>query len=555
MIAVLLAAQLTVASSGAAALTYKDVPSDIVRVALFEWQNDAPPAAGAATVERHGNRVMVRAVSARRSVIVLERQDGAYLLDGPFWWPPGDLERALDRRWRRTILAPAPEPITGALPPDWLSGAREPAGQWPRCFTAGDRLWSCWGVPVGDAGVIVGRAQDRTWWTVVSRGPVPDLRASKWGRLLLVDDVTGEPSDLRIRFAHPVIPSAQRIRGLRLDTANVPAAQALLITPGSAWLSGDDFPPEAWVEVRTSRAGPAFIALRDVADGPSSLALTIRVEETRPVDGAVVGARDQPANAALVTLFRLIDPSDRSLGPAGAREKPRRVLIAETIADGRGAFHIDGTGDAEYEVVAWHSQLGRASALLPRQPGLVTIRLESPGTVSGRVIAAGKPRAGVDVISLPAPKAYREAEDLVDLKGGDARTGADGRFSVMAAAGGGGELRVGGGSLPIRRIPLPRVPVPLLDLGDIELGSALDLTVVLDQDSSCGVRATGPIGQSGLQIVLAVRTAPGLYRIILPEPGVWAFGLLCGREGFALSPPTMQITPAHAGKEVRFSVR
>jgi hypothetical protein len=231
------------------------------------------------------------------------------------------------------------------------------------------------------------------------------------------------------------------------------------------------------------------------------------------------------------------------------------VLIAETIADGRGAFHIDGAGDAEYEVVAWHSQLGRASVVLPRQPGLVTIRLESPGTVSGRVIAAGKPRAGVDVISLPVPKAYREAEDLVDLKGGDARTGPDGRFSVMAAAGGGGELRVGGGSLPIRRIPLPPVPVPLLDLGDIELGSALDLTVVLDQDSSCGVRATGPIGQSGLQIVLAVRTAPGLFRIVLPEPGLWAFGLLCGRDGFALSPPTMQITPAHAGKQVRFSVR
>ena len=125
----------------------------------------------------------------------------------------------------------------------------------------------------------------------------------------------------------------------------------------------------------------------------------------------------------------------------------------------------------------------------------------------------------------------------------------------MAAAGGGGELRVGGGPLPIRRIPLPRVPAPLLDLGDIELGSVLHLTIVLDQDTACGVRATGPIGQSGLQIVLAARAAPGLFRIVLPEPGLWAFGVICGRDGFALSPPTLQITPAHDGKDVRFSVR
>jgi hypothetical protein len=555
MIAALIAVQLALGSSSSGAVTYLDVPPEVVRISIYEWQDETPPVRGAVAGERHENRLIVRAVSGRRSLIVLERQDGAYLLDGPFWWPPADVERALDRRWRRTVSAPAPEPIAGELPPDWLSGGRESPGQWPRCFAAGDRLWSCWGAPLGEPGVIVGRAQDRIWWAVVSRGGVPNLRASKWGRLLLVDDPTGEPSDVKIRFAHPIVPSALRVRGLRLYTAAVPAAESFLVTPGAAWLAGDDIPPDAWVEVRTTRAGPAFLGLREIADGPSSLALTIRLDETRPIDGVAIGGGDRLANGALITLFRLIDPADVSLAPAGVREKPRRVLIAEAIADARGAFHIDGAGEAEYEVVAWHPQLGRASLVLPRQPGVLTIRLESPGTVRGRVIVAGKPRPGVEVISLPAPDAYKEAEDLVDLKGGDARTGADGRFAVMAAASGGGELRVGGGPLPIRRIPLPRVPAPLLDLGDIELGSVLDLTIVLDQDTPCGVRATGPIGQSGLQIVLAVRAAPGLFRIVLPEPGLWAFGLICGRDGFALSPPTLQITPAHAGKEVRFSVR
>lgn len=554
MIGALLTAQLTIASSITAAVTYADVPPDVVRVLVYEWQHEAPPVAMPSSIERQGSRVIVRAAAARRSVIVLQRKDNAYLLDGPFWWPPGDVERALDRRWRRTLSASAPEPIAGALSPDWLSAGPEPPGQWPRCFAARDRVWSCWGAPAEESGVIVGRAQDRTWWTVVSRGAVPDLRASRWGRLLVVDDGTGEPSDLRIRFAHPRVPSSLRVRGLRFDTATVATAQAFLVAPGAAWMFGDDIPADAWVEVRTSRAGPSFLALRDVADGPSSMALTLRLEETRAMDGVAVGAGGEFANGALVTLFRLIDPVDVSLRPAGVREKPRRVLISETIADARGAFRIEGAGEADYEIVAWHPQLGRASAVLPRQPNLVSIRLESPGTVRGRVVAGGKPRAGVDVISVPAPEAYKAAEDLVDLKGGDARTGADGRFAVVAAAGGGGELRVGGGPLPIRRIPLPRVPAPLLDLGDIDLGSPLELTIVLDQDSSCGVRATGPIGQSGLQIVLGTRTGPGLYRIVLPEPGLWAFGLLCGREGFALSPPTTQITAAHAGKALRFSV-
>jgi hypothetical protein len=54
---------------------------------------------------------------------------------------------------------------------------------------------------------------------------------------------------------------------------------------------------------------------------------------------------------------------------------------------------------------------------------------------------------------------------------------------------------------------------------------------------------------------MAAPTGPGLFRIVLPEPGLWAFGLLCGREPRPLSPLTMQISLAHAGKEMRFSVR
>jgi hypothetical protein len=560
MIGPILALHLTITPSVIAvterivtAVTYEDVPPEVARVSIHGWEDEASPVPVASGVERQGGRLIVRAASGRRSVVLLERADGAYLMDGPFLWPAADTGRVLDRRWRRTIAVASSDPIPGATAVEWVSTGPESGTQWPRCFRSGERLWTCWGAAVGEPGVIVCRVLDRVWWTVVSRGPAPSLRSSNWGRLLLVPEASGDQSELRVRFAHPVTQSSQRRPGVRLETAEVTAAQSTSIAKGAVWVSGEGVPPDAWIDVRTAHFGPAYLALQDVAGGSPSLPLTVRLEETRAVDGIAMGVRDEPAGGAMVTLFRLIDPP-RSAGDP-SREKPRRVFVAETIADAGGAFHIDGAGDAEYEVVAWHPQLGRASAMLPRPPGVFSVRLESPGTVRGRVLIAGKPLPGVDVISLPGPEAFRRADDLVDLKGGDTRTGTDGRFAVMLATGGGGELRVGGGTLPIKRIPLPRAPAPVLDLGDIELGSPLEFTIVLDQDSTCELRATGPIGQSGLQIVPAIRTGPGLFRMVLPEPGLWAFGLFCGRDEHALAPSTVQISSANAGKEVRFSIR
>jgi hypothetical protein len=171
-----------------------------------------------------------------------------------------------------------------------------------------------------------------------------------------------------------------------------------------------------------------------------------------------------------------------------------------------------------------------------------TIRLLSPGLARGRVLADGRPVQGVDVTVVPDAAAFAAAEDPIELKGGDTRTGADGRFAIALAGGGGGELRVGGGSYAVRRVPLPRAPLPLVELGDIELGRGLTLSIVLDQDPGCDVRAVGPVGRTGLRIVTATRTAPGVFSLTLPEEGSWEFGLLCGREERALAPAVVQVS-------------
>lgn len=553
MMVAVLAVQLLSTAPPSAAVSYLEVPPTVVSTSVYALDDErAPVRARFDVVREGGGRVVVTAASGRRCLVVLERQDGAYLVDGPFWWPPGPVARVLDTRWRRSVAIAASESAGDITSLSWVSAVPELGGEWPRCFTVTAGGFTCWGVAVGEAGVVVGQAMNRIWWATVSDGSPVDLRASRWGRLMRVQDATGEASGLKVRFAHPVAQSTQRPRGLRLATAPT-AAQAVTIAAGVAWLWGDELPSEAWVEVRTARAGPVYLAMADIAGGPAALLLTEHLPDTKPLDGRVTSGRDQPAAVALVSLFRLIDPPSSALS---RKEKPpRRVLVAETTTDASGRFHIEGTGEAVYELVAWHSLLGRASLVLTHPPDEVIVRLQSPGTVRGRVLLAGKPLAGVEVTSVPAPDVYRDAEDLIDLKGGDARTRSDGRFAVMAASNGGGELRLGGGALPVKRIPLPKAPAPLLDLGDIELGLPIDFTIVLDQDTPCGVRATGPVGQTGLQIVLANRIAPGLFRLALPEAGMWAFGIVCGREGYALNPATLRITAAHAGTEVRFALR
>jgi hypothetical protein len=126
---------------------------------------------------------------------------------------------------------------------------------------------------------------------------------------------------------------------------------------------------------------------------------------------------------------------------------------------------------------------------------------------------------------------------------------------VSLAPGGGGEVRIGGAGYPIRRFPLPRTPVPVVDLGDIDLGASILVTVVLDRDPGCDIRATGPVGRSGLQVIGGTRGGPGLFTIAFPEEGMWEVHLLCGRDEHALVPSFVSITQANAGKEVRMAIR
>jgi hypothetical protein len=549
MIAALLAWQ--VATAVEATVTYRHVSPAVSEISAYALDDGGRPVEVSARVARDSGAAQIGGPAGRRLLIVFTRPDGAYLIDGPFSAGPGGQERMVPIVWRRTASIRAPADMDNSAELTWLPADSSTADDWPRCFFAAARLVECWGIPLSARAVVLSAQPGRTWWTLVTGPTAREFQPSAWGRLIRLNN--GSSSDTLSVTVAQAVASSQRTAAKRLQTAAVTSVGVIPVVPHAVWLHGEDIVPGAWVEARTARAGPTYLSLDEVARAPSALPLWIALHESRAIDGIVRGALGEPASSALVTVFRLVGRP--SIGVSGDQAKARGVAVMEQVADASGEFHLEGLGEADYEIVAWHPELGRAVATLPTGTGSVVLRLEAPGHVRGRVLAAGKPLAGVDVFSLPDPSAFAAAEDITDVKGGDARTAADGRFSVVLAPGGGGELRIGGGAFPIRRIPLPRAPLPMLELGDIDLGTPIEVSIALDQDPGCDLRATGPIGRSGLQVINGIRTAPGLFRMVFPEEGTWEVHLACGRDERALVPGVVAITPGHAGKEVRLAVR
>jgi hypothetical protein len=529
---------LMIAALALAALVYQDVPPEVERIAAYEWRAGSPPAPLDAGVSREGSRWTVAVPKAAAVIIVLHRRDGRYLLDGPIAISSDEAERRLDGVWRQTVQGGAVGAVVGTPAIEWLSAADAAADSWPACWWTAPARWACMGAPIGAAGVVIAADGHRLWSTPAGGQMAVSLRPAGWGRLVVVRDRHGGVlPGLTAAAVRAVIPP-QRTKTVRLEVSALPDVRVSPVGRSAVWIAGDSSPPSAWIEIRTTRSGPAYLPLADVAEGSPQVAVQVLLDDSRVVNAVVMSDRATPAPGALVSIFRLIDPP---ASQGGREPPPRRVFASEAVTDDEGGVRIEGLGDAVYEIVAWHPRFGRGSRLLAADTDHVTISLQSPGIARGRVLVGGKPAAGVDVTVVPNPSAYAAADDPIDLKGGDGRSGPDGRFVVALAPGGGSEVRVGGGMFAVRRLPLPPAPLPIVELGDIDLGRAIMVSIVLNEDPGCDVRAAGPIGRTGLRIVTAVRTAPGVFSLTLPEEGSWEFGLLCGREERALAPSVVRI--------------
>ena len=113
---------------------YLDVPPEVERVTALRWHAGGAPAPIDVLVNRNGSRLRLLLPQGSPVVVVLQRHDGAYLIDGPATLGDADVERRLDGVWRSTVQGGASVAVPGAPPIAWLGAAGGSGDQWPACW-------------------------------------------------------------------------------------------------------------------------------------------------------------------------------------------------------------------------------------------------------------------------------------------------------------------------------------------------------------------------------------------------------------------------------------
>lgn len=518
-------------------LTFVGVPRAATTLVLMDQRSDGLLVPRSRHPLAAPGTITIAGVPGSRTFAVFPRADNAYVADGPIEWPDRPSTRRVPSSWRRTVQARGGSADTGRL--DWVSTDHDDDG-WPRCGAV-PGVWECWGIALDSSGVIVsGNGEDVQWSIVAPRVQAASIRRSKWGRLLEIGDVEpATPVDVRLRRL--VAPPPHRWRDIRVQTTEL-KGRADPVAGNAVWISGDEDPPGAWVEIAAGGLGPVLAAVHDLASGLPALVHRVTFPEPATVAGTVLDESSAPVPGALVSLFRLVDPPGPAEDRPDGTPRARRVAAGEQLTGEGGGFSFAPLAAGDYEVLVWHGRLGRRSVLVSAPAEAVRVRLAPGRTARGRVLRRGRPAPGVTIVSVPDLAAVSTVDDLTELKGGDGTTGLDGRFVVALPDASGGELRIGGGRTAVKRIPFPAASAAAsVDLGDIELPDGLAATFVLDEDPGCDLTIVGPLGHAGLQIVTAERTERGMFETVLPEAGSWRVVLSCAGTERLLVPAIVNV--------------
>lgn len=160
----------------------------------------------------------------------------------------------------------------------------------------------------------------------------------------------------------------------------------------------------------------------------------------------------------------------------------------------------------------------------------------------GRVVSKGAPIARATVDFPPDHGAYVNAVDPFDVVSVEAVTGRDGRFDLTLPPEGATAVRVRTDRMTARR-PLAFGRATVIDVGDIELPSAIVVAVNYAGDQRCVLFAVGPFGSSGVSTVESTSAAPGVRQLLLPEPGRWVIAAKCGSREVPVAPGILEVPP------------
>jgi hypothetical protein len=476
-----------------------------------------------------------------------------YILDGPFRWPSQAATYFVRTEWRKTIRGNS----TGSHASlTWVS-ADDGAVRGPACEWVGKTTWECVGVPLNARGVVVmnmtGEVRCGIPGGVLSPSGVETTRtrATAWGRLVVAQTGVTSRSTERVRIAAKrlQIPRARPLT-TRVDVVPDSRVQIDTIAEGVAWISGPEVPDDGWIEFGAHDHASERLDIREVTEGPPDLPLRVQLQPAATVSGRVRDAANSPASDAVVTLYRfLFGDRDRDKKP------PLRISVAETQADSGGAFHFDDLAIEPYEVVAMHPVFGRGVRRVTPDGREIDIAMRSAAQAVGRVLKDGVAAAAVRVVVVPDLAQFAAADDITELRGGEAQTDEDGRFAVTLASRGSSELRIGDEGAGVKRLSLGAAErqAGVIDVGDIELNAGASVAFVFEGAGSCEILLTGPAGRTGMSVVRSSRVGPAVFQAVVPEPGRWHTVAVCGTRERAVLPAWLDLSPSARDVTIRLT--
>ncbi len=496
-------------------------------------------------VEVHSGRFVTAGPAGVESLLIV-RVEGrpGYLMHGPLRWPAEPTTIEMNPEWRRTVRGQ--HPSGGSV--IWLSQAP------PRVLCEWTLLerWECLGVPRSAAGVVVRAGASGILYSVVgafgSRNDVEDLptAAAAWGRLLVVENVRAlagqdETAPLRAHAFRVYRPPA-RPNSTRLEVVADGRIQVNPIGAMGLWVTGSADTPGSWLDLAIPDVGAGRIDVAELADGGTDVVFSVVLERPVAVFGRVTGPLAAPVADTIVSLYRF---GDEVRSPDTKKTTRERIAVGERHTDAGGTFAFPDLPPERYELLAVHPEYGRAVRLVEPHASVIELTLKPPPAVEGRVLRQGVPQGRVPVVFVPDLAAFAAAEDPAELRGSEGQTDANGRFRVLAAIRGNGELKIGSAPGPVKRVPLPAADAlpPVMQLGDIELDAGPVVTIVFEEAGGCQPILTGPLGRTGLTVVRAVRLGPAMFNATLPESGRWNVVALCGQRERAVVPSMTEIKP------------
>lgn len=507
-------------------------------------------------VRAPADRLIVRAPAGAESLMLLRASSRpGYLLDGPFRWPAQPSTYVIAPRWRRTIRGRQPRDGAGSI--TWVPGREDDRRDaWPACAWLDDESWECVGVPLSMPGVVLSPSRGLGHYSVatgaLTRPGVEDVSVADalWGRLLIVNAAQSEAAprlaDVHASALRLSVPRA-RPQSARLEATADTTIRIARVGAGAFWLSGAATPVDGWVELTGSGFAPLRIEMTDVAGSPPELPMRVALEPSVEVTGRVTGGPDVPASGAVVTLYRFAHD------PPIPRRPPRRIVVSERRASDDGGFRFGDLAMERYEIVAMHPSFGRGERRFDPDGQDVEIALRTPPRAIGRVTRDGVPAQGVPITVVPDLAQFASTDDMTELRGGDAATDQDGRFTVLLASRGRGEIRIGQEATGVRRIPLGAAETlpPIIDVGTVELDALPPVTLVLEGSDGCELMLVGPSERTGMTIVRASRLGPSMFQASLPEPGRWMVSAVCGSRERAVVPAAIDLPAGARDRTIR----